>query len=263
MMFNAEGTKFVTTGIGNFAKVFTADFDRCYGLLSNFTELTVPCPTWEDGIDSTTHGVVYSPNGRFIYVAHRAFIYQYDTWDNSWYEVYGKDTSYDFFTLYSNMQCTADGKILIGHFHGLSKQLSLIENPNEKGIACNFCRKCLRATSTTGWLNGPPNVANYALGAKTCWPLSQSESQEQRAEEKWKVFPNPASTEVTLQWSSSLSVTTLITISDITGRVRKTVEVATGTNHVVIPVADLEYGVYVVELKQQGKTRFTEKLNVR
>ena len=48
----------------------------------------------------------------------------------------------------------------------------------------------------------------------------------------------------------------------MTSSVRKMVEVAPSTNNVVIPVADLEYGVYVVELKQQGKTRVTDKLIV-
>ena len=36
----------------------------------------------------------------------------------------------------------------------------------------------------------PPCMPDYGLGAKTCWPLSQSESEVRSAE--WVVYPNPS-----------------------------------------------------------------------
>jgi hypothetical protein len=265
MVFNPSGTQLARVNSSSSASLLLMDFDRCHGVLSNFKQIPFAYDTMPGGYaDSIAAGVAFSPNGRFIYVNTYAHMYQFDLQDSSWTTIGDWDTTWVFFNGYTNTQLAPDGKIYIGRYHGFSKDFSTINNPNLKGVSSNFCKRCLKLQSViNGYASSPPNMPNYALGAKTCWPLSQSESPEPGAEEKWKVFPNPASTEVTLQWSSSPSVTTLITISDITGRVRKTVEVATGTNNVVIPLADLEYGVYVVELKQQGKTRFTEKLNVR
>lgn len=263
MVFSPDGSKFAQASSTSCCSVLLMDFDRCHGILSNFKRIEFPYDTMGNGqTDSLPVGVAFSPNGRFLYVNTYANIYQFDIQDSTWTKLGNWDSTYTYFCGYINSQLAPDGKIYIGRYHGVCKDYSVINNPDVKGIGCNFCKRCFTTQSSTGYVNTLPNMPNYALGAKTCWPLSQSESQEPRAE-KWKVFPNPASMEVTLQWSSSPSVTTLITISDITGRVRKTVEVATGTNNVVIPLADLEYGVYVVELKQQGKTRFTEKLNVR
>jgi hypothetical protein len=87
-----------------------------------------------------------------------------------------------------------DNKIYIGNFGGLSKQMSRIDNPDVKGLGCNFCPRCLRLDSlgATAYVGTPPCMPNYSLGAKTCWPLSNEQVIVNN--EQWELYPNPVNT---------------------------------------------------------------------
>ena len=198
-MFSQDGTKYATTCRGT-NKIFLADFDRCTGELSNPTWYNVPDYSRHDPSDSTlmdpiTQGLTFSPNGRFLYVMKYWNILQFDLLDNdsstAWYHVAGLDTSWNAFALYNCSYLGKNDKLYIGYFAGTAKELSVIDNPNNKGVTCNFCAKCLSFGSGWGSATTPPCMPNYDLGAMTpCWPL---DTGNVNATNEISIYPNPSS----------------------------------------------------------------------
>jgi hypothetical protein len=176
-----------------------ADFDRCHGTLSNYKKINFPKQSYQFNNlvkeDSVALGVCFSPNGRFIYYSGGYYLMQYDQWDNTFYKIVEMDTTYTQFNVYTSMHLGPDNKIYIGRYHGVSKAFSVIDNPDAKGAACNFCRMCLRSQKLFyGYMQMPPHLPNYALGAVQggCWPQSISQSAGVPLRQ-WAIFPNPAS----------------------------------------------------------------------
>jgi hypothetical protein len=202
--FNADGTKFVAIQCKT-NKLFLADFDRCTGELNNPKIFNVPIDSTgypildnQNYLDSVGTGVCFSPNNQFIYVSKQANIYQFE-FNNSdsslaWYNVKrGADTTWNAFENYGLLSKGPDSRIYIGKGNGSFKQLSVIDKPNEKGLACSFCRKCLRIDNGGGGSTAPPNMPDYTLGPgnKTCWPLATNQLSIQH--EALEVYPNPSS----------------------------------------------------------------------
>jgi hypothetical protein len=186
-MFSADGTKYASTQFG-FSGVFVADFDRCTGMLSNPKVYKVPAqlvsiPSGPTFLDSTSGGLAFSPNGRYLYVSGACNIHQLDL--NStpsspvWTYLYGLDTSWYRFQEYSNIYPGHDGKLYIGNWGGIGGQMSVINSPDSSGAAADFCRKCLRfpgyyfdTTFVFAGVSTPPCMPNYALGPTSpiCYP---------------------------------------------------------------------------------------------
>ncbi len=197
--FNGDGSKYATTSHGSSSGlIFLADFDRCYGKLSNPLVLEMPIGSAHNPSDTTqtehlSVGLSYSPNGKLLYVISRANVYQYDLQDSTWFHVAGLDTSYAAVQFYETAYLGPDNKIYIGNFGGLSKQMSRIDNPDVKGVGCNFCPRCLRMDSLAGMfsLGTPPCMPNYGLGEKVCYPDATTNIENK--ENKMLVLPNPSS----------------------------------------------------------------------
>ncbi|QLH46482.1 MAG: hypothetical protein HWD58_13135 [Bacteroidota bacterium] len=83
-------------------------------------------------------GVAFSPNQRFLYVAGGFNLLQYDLHDpdsaSAWYYIANIDTTWQKFQGYSNLYNGPDGKLYVGNWSGISKQMSVINNPNAKGL---------------------------------------------------------------------------------------------------------------------------------
>jgi hypothetical protein len=196
--FNSDGSMFATAShCSSCGLIFIADFDRCHGILNKPSVIERPWGSMYDPIDTAkkehlVSGLCFSPNGQFLYVSGRRNIYQYDLQDSTWYKVVGLDTSYTEFQDYETLYNAPDGKIYVGNFAGLSKQMSRIDNPDVKGAGCNFCPRCLRLDSlgANAYVGTPPCMPNYGLGAKTCWPLSHDDVLV--GDDHLAVYPNPA-----------------------------------------------------------------------
>jgi hypothetical protein len=200
-VFNSVGSQFSTVSQGTLeGYVFIADFDRCYGTLSNPKVIQMPEGSQYNPNDASLKerkavGLAYSPNGQFLYVISVKNIYQYDLQDNTWFHVAGLDTTAQQFTDYETAYLAPDSKLYIGNWAGTCKQMSRIDNPNVKGAGCNFCPKCLRFDTLTGYTRAstPPCMPNYGLGSKVCYPegLLNPPKEDLNAIE---VFPNPSTT---------------------------------------------------------------------
>ena len=191
MKFNQSGTQMATTVNNYLHEFYLADFDRCTGKLSNIKKIKIPIFAG----DSSSTGLAFSPNGRFLYVTQYTNIYQYDLQDTNqttaWYYVHGIDTTAGMFAGYTSIDLAPNGKMYIGNYQGVSRQMSVIDSPDFKGNWCNFCRKCLRSEAVYGYFGTAPTMPNYGLGAKApCWPLGMGEIADNRFE--INVYPNPA-----------------------------------------------------------------------
>lgn len=198
--FSLDGKKYTTTvqALANPGKIAVFDFDRCSGNLSNLYVLQAPqivSPTDSPLIDMLTTGLAYSPNGKYLYVTLHQHVFQYDTFDSTWYLVAQLDTTPNQFQLYSTIYLAPDNKLYIGNFGGLGKHMSRIDNPDIKGAGCNFCPVCLKLDSlgSLAWAGTPPCMPNFNLGEDSlhCWPLQSESLNTERGD--WSVFPNPTS----------------------------------------------------------------------
>ena len=201
--FSAEGNKFAY--VKQYCpQLVLADFDRCTGELSNFTQHTIPIDTTlspdpNSKYDSLVNGVCFSPNGEYVYITREWNIYQYEYNEPdstlAWYRVkQGPDTAKLYFQRYSSLHRGIDDRIYIGNISAQLKQMSVIDKPDIKGIGCQFCRKCFRLDDTTYMgFGAPPDMPDFNLGAsgQFCWPLL-SESVGVGLDEL-EVYPNPSS----------------------------------------------------------------------
>jgi hypothetical protein len=202
--FSADGSKFAY--VKQYCpQLILADFDRCTGELSNFTQHAIPIdttPSLDPNLkyDSLINGVCFSPNGQYVYITREWNIYQYEhnEPDSSlaWYHIIqGPDTTYQKFQYYSSLHRGIDGRIYIGNWGAQHKQMSVIDKPDIKGVGCQFCRKCFRLDDTTFMgFGAPPDMPDFNLGAsgQVCWPLSMSEFENLKMLEL-EVYPNPSS----------------------------------------------------------------------
>ena len=200
--FSRDGTLYATT-TRLAKKVFVANFDRCSGNLFNPRVIDVPEPWTNNPFDSTqkdvcVYGLTFSRSGRFLYVVKEYNILQFDLQDTNpatqWSHVGKLDTTWTKFNLYNLAYLGPDDKIYIGNWHGFSPAMSVINNPNVKGMGCNFCPKCFRFPQnppfTGGYVTTPPNMPNYKLGA-TNPPCVVGVAEVEKDKHEINVYPNP------------------------------------------------------------------------
>lgn len=125
------------------------DFDNATGRLSNAVSLFSRSRLY--------YGAEFSPNGKLLYITVGGIIYQFQTdvldvpasiilIDNSW-------------TSSSGMQLAIDGKIYVTTFG--ERNLSVINNPNQLGTACNFEAEVIDLLGRRSWEGLPPFIQSY------------------------------------------------------------------------------------------------------
>ena len=247
-VFKQDGSQYATTVQGNSTgEVFIADFDRCYGMLSNPKVIAAPegsqyNPNFPNYTERLPEGLAYSPNGQFLYIVTQFNIYQYDFLDDSMYHVAGLDTTAYQFQQYNASYLGPDGKLYIGNFGGLSIQMSVINNPDVKGAGCNFCPRCLRLDSVF-WYGGvgtPPCMPNYGLGAQVCWPLANEEQILEN--EELVVFPNPSNFQLNIRYRNSND--SRLQIINMLGVLVKDIQLSKDMQQLSVLINDLSPGVY-------------------
>jgi hypothetical protein len=259
--FSPDGKKYASVQ-GQRSQFFLADFNRCTGELSNPQVFNIPIDStynpYYDSIglkDSIVGGVAFSPNGKFIYISkfYNIFQYEFDNIDSTtaWYRVkQGADTSDLAFENYGQLKLGIDNRIYIGKIGGGFKQFSVIDNPDMKGVGCGFCRKCFRVDNAIGGLNAPPNIPDFNLGAETgtpCWPLSSSEIGDVSSE-RLVVYPNPASTSLTIELTTNRKGLVPLEMYNMVGELVLKTEIQSQTN-VQINISSLPKGLYVIRCK--------------
>ena len=251
-MFSQDGKKYAATCRG-MNKVFSADFDRCTGMFSNPKAYNVPnysChnpnnPGW---VDSFTHGLAFSPDGDFLYIAKDYNILQLDLTENdsatAWYHVVGLDTAWNYFPGYSSLYLGFDKNIYIGYAGAMRNTMSHIDNPDMKGAGCNFCGSCILFPYNN--VSTPPNMPNYDLGAEPCWPLANEDLMKD--DDELGVYPNPASTTISIKSEQLRGKKVLVSMYNIVGQEVLTNECYFISAQSTFNIKSLQSGVYLLKV---------------
>jgi hypothetical protein len=167
MTFSPDGTKLLSVGVLGYIDLY--DFDRCTGQLSNWIPLGAIAPI---GVNNN-YGCSFSPDGTKIYVSEgfnpsgdRLFQFDLNAPNilASKTELF-RDT---MGMVFGQHQLGPDGKIYItGKDTTLSNPgnfaLSVVNDPNQPGMACNYTHLSLPLHGLRTSFN-LPNLPNYNLG---------------------------------------------------------------------------------------------------
>jgi Secretion system C-terminal sorting domain len=258
MAFNQQGTK-IANCQEQPNQLFVADFDRCYGIISNPKVYNIPALLIDSSFSTTQletlpSGVCFSPNGRFAYVVMRSKIFQLDLQEAdsalAWYLVASLDTTASVFINYYTAQLGPDNRIYIGKFGGFNNAWNYIENPDQKGAACGWCQRCLRFPKIGA--TSPPNCINFNLGAinPPCAPLLNSSVV--KGANNFSIYPNPV--QEVLHIKSRVHISAIISISNALGKVVYQKKINFSNNSASINIATLAGGVYSINLSINGNS---------
>jgi len=264
-MFTQDGSKYATGVHGNLnGEFFIADFDRCYGILSNPKTVFAPIisahyPLDTTLLDASLAGLAFSPNGKLLYLVFGYNIFQYDIEQDTFFHVAEIDTSWQKFQKYSSSYLGPDNKLYIGNWGGQSEQMSVINNPDIKGVGCNFCPRCLRMDSLiNGYAGTPPCMPNYALGAQECWPLEVNNLANEK-DNKLEIFPNPAFGKVQIKSTLIVKEKTILKIFNSVGQVVYNLNFTySNSSNFEIDISKFSSGIYFLKVGNSVKKLVVE-----
>ena len=233
--------------------VFSYQFDRSSGTLSNFEPIAVNYGNW---LPVTTGGAV-SPNGRFLYLTTELRVYQFDLWSNDISASQKQVAEWDGFkdpvgTLFGNCQIAPDCKIYISTID--AEYYHAINNPDEEGVNCDVSQHSFIFPTPTG--ASIPSFPNYRLGPIdnpglpcTTTVGSQQPVAAQRLE--LEVYPNPASDYLNITANHPLPPGARWVLSDAQGRILRTELLSEHRTSTEISLQSLPPGVYFWHLQSK------------
>lgn len=201
-IFTPDGSKFIKYSFDYSAQIF--DFDRCTGELSNPIQLN----SYQPSIYKEA-SIAVSPNSRFLYVNDYTRIWQFDLQardiDNSIDTIgYWDGFLFDsiFTTGFYQLALADDGKIYLS-CHSGNIYLHVINNPNEKGVSCNFKLRQIELPALM--VGGLPFMPNFKLGAmKQSICDSLTSTSEFINKPSFTIYPNPSTGQLQISYQNSL-----------------------------------------------------------
>ena len=267
--FSPDGTKYVNISAHSFGRgvrINLYDFNRCDGELSSHIQ-------WIGDNPVVGGGAAFSPNSRFLYVTSGEKIYQYDTWETNILASEVMVAEYDGFidivvtsptttfpirTRFVLMQLAPDGKIYINVPQG-SYMLHVIENPNEKGLACNVRQHSIKLPTPNQTIPIFPNYRLGALEGSPCDTLLSSNADLEISNEI-EVFPNPTNGNIQIEWASPLSSAVSFSVFDVSGKlVFEKRFLPTGLRE-SINLNGLPNGMYIYKLTNKAQILKSDRL---
>lgn len=227
------------------------DFDRCEGLLYNHRKIHFDSISW--------CGCAISSNSRYLYYSNSLHILQYDLYAS---DIKASETivaNIEYFVDFTPvsfylMQLAPDGKIYINSTGGC-RYMHTIENPDEKGVACNVKQRSIKLFTYN--LESIPNHPNYRLGAlkgSPCDTLHGVGVATKDIENNFdvKVYPNPANENINLSWNNDINRVVTITLIDILGKVlfkANSIE-----NNLIIDTSQFPTGAYQLKINTEDNS---------
>lgn len=245
--FNRLGDKYayLTSVTGG---IYILNFDRCSGKFSKYHFYDLPQDS-SLSLDRPS-GLCFSPNNQYLYASTSYNIFQFDindTSENSIKFIHGPDvdSTSEFFQKYLNLYLGGDDKLYIGNFHSIRNTMSYVEFPDNRGVDCGFCRRCITVPNNA--VSGLPNMPWYHLGRKAesaCDTIQQS---------PLRLYPNPVNSDLNIylpqEYNTSVK-TVLYTIAGIkVGAYQNTLDVG---QEYRIDMSALAKGFYFVRIESEG-----------
>ncbi len=207
--FSPDGSMYIS--ITGKSPLIIMDFDRCDGSFYNARQVRIPIDTLafngqEKIIGGGGNGVCFSPNNRFVYVNSLYALRQYDLLqspiDSSEEVLFLWTDTNEVLGQFNQMQLGPDGKIYIAPYQGYTYALHTIEHPDSAGLACSFRKWGLPLPTNDA--RAIPNMVHFRMGPLTssgCDTLTRlNETARAEKEKTLKVFPNPATDYVTIDY---------------------------------------------------------------
>ncbi|MBS1611831.1 MAG: hypothetical protein JST49_03355 [Bacteroidetes bacterium] len=197
--FSPDGNKYAS--ITGKSPMIILDFDRCEGVFSNPQKVDIPIDTFifygqTKIIGGGGNGLCFSPNNRFIYVNSLYILRQYDlneiSIDSSEQVVFLWTDSHEQLGKFDQMQLGSNGKMYLANYTGFTYALHAINNPDEKGLACNFEKWGLPIATNNAF--SIPNIVHYRMGAligSACDTITTGIADID-IDSKVRLYPNPA-----------------------------------------------------------------------
>ena len=149
----------------------------------------------------------------------------------------------------------------LGHAHQLGHVIdasdvmhrSIGPGENKRTLPFNsrVAGKFVQAQSVQANVCGPGPMLNYP----GCLGVGIDEEKEENA---FAVYPNPASDHVDLSWNRNIEGPVNITLIDYAGK--QVLTMTTDGNNIRLSTAELNAGLYLVQLNENGNTLHTERL---
>ena len=234
------------------------DFDRSSGLISNYRHLPIET-------NYTFCGVGISPNSRFAYLSCSDSLWQVDLWEEDLgvgLELIDTlDKSADPFTVtnFGYQQLGPDCKIYMNTMRQYD-WLHVINNPDEKGKACDFRPHSIKLPH----LNQPgsfPNFPHFRIDEEDiCDPTITSVfGVPIETVQGMEVFPNPTSGMVTIELPETVSG--LLSVKDMTSQVVLT-ENWEYADRRQVDFSRCDAGMYLLELYSDDARRWVGRVVV-
>ncbi len=255
-LFSPDGDTYVRYNYADGIMLF--DFDRQLGQFSNYRHI--------DNGDSimVTGGVAFSPNSRFLYIASQVKFYQYDLQASDIEasrvllgEYDGYQSPFPIATTFYHCQLAPDCKIYCNCYNGCDV-LHVVNNPDEPGLACDFVQHGVQLPTSNAL--SLPNFPNYRLGTgqPPCVPTATKDTEVGQA--AVKVYPNPATSEVTVSLPVPLPKPSTWHLLDPLGREVRRVVLSAGQQAVEVGLAGVPPGMYFWNVESEGRPVGSGKL---
>jgi hypothetical protein len=277
LRFNSKGSQFAFCNWRGALALY--DFNRCTAQISLNKIIHTEDP---NGFYPYFFDVCYSPNDSLLYVScepsastldtTQQYVYQLRLWLQNPYPT--KYLVYNpVFPLTSlGVRLAPDDKIYVAtanryyasypydstYYPVEATHLSVINEPNNFGVSCNFQPFSFSLGGNRAYLEFPnnPNYDLPALGGSICDTLGYPNMVEEIIEEKWLAYPNPANSIIRFS-NIKYSEFKELSLFDITGR-----SILARRNNSEIDVSKLPSGIYIAVINS-GESQVTIKVFVQ
>ncbi len=244
-VFSPDGSHYACNDSEN--GLIISNFDRCSGELSGTIKFfPVPNPEFYGG------GVAFSPNSRFLYVTTDQKILQFDLYAS---DIEGSKVLLDTADIivgtlpnsFYQMLLGPDDKIYVSSAGG-KKVLSVINNPNEKGVACQFVEAGFPLPTASNWCL--PNIPYYRLHelpGSPCDTLTVSVKNPIKPK-GFSLHPNPATDQFQILFAQPTAAPAQLTITDISGKSLQSLPISIGSKNLLVSTENLPSGCYFVQI---------------
>ncbi len=257
-VFSPDGTKYVTTT--STSRVNIMDFDRCSGLLSNYSNVVLPNRKVNNQTNGKgAFGCSFSSNGRYLYVNTLQSVYQIDVADsNRLHHIADWDSSYQWWYYpFANSYLMPDNSIFIASFGGGSTAFHEVKNPNSPADSVIFLHDEFYIFEIVT-ARPLPNIPHYRLGKATgslCDTIVSGIDEVQN-KNTVKIYPNPANSMVNVSLTE-FNPDVMLTLLDITG---KKIHHQSMYLETTIDISNYASGMYFVRVESKGKLMGVRKL---
>lgn len=180
------------------------DFDRSTGLLSNYRSLKFEGETFGLGME-------FSPSSRYTYLSRRTEIFQVDNTEEHLEDGLVlidtlRTASEGLTASFGGAALAPDCKIYISHLSS-TRFLTVINNPDEKGDACDVAQRGLRMPYFH-FINAIPNFPHFRIDEEDiCDPTITNVWNVPVADDAaLEVYPNPTNGAMTIWTNASVKV---------------------------------------------------------